>query len=95
MTKNVVSRVNIEFHGKFLTIEDMASLEELIRKSKQADHLLIDNARIRFYMHGGPEVDYSILDTVKVLLKKLGYLRFEIKAEEFAKVRDGYHYLLK
>jgi hypothetical protein len=92
MDWSILSIVRIDFPTKALTEDTIQTIEELLRKEENIDNLGIHSKMVSFYIWSRRTVDYTILDALKRKLKSLGYVDFEISAEEYAKSGKGYRY---
>ncbi|MBD3246736.1 MAG: hypothetical protein GF333_06960 [Candidatus Omnitrophica bacterium] len=84
--------VKVEFGDKELRKEDMDMVINFLRTNPEIYSLHVESRNVNFKVPYERQPDYLLLDELKEKLNAAQYHDFEITAEQYAKLKEGYHY---
>ena len=92
MDRLTLAVVEIFFPTQKLGIEEVQTIEKLLRSDQTIDSLSVYGDKIIFHMTGKDKINYQILDQIKEKLKKMNGANFTISAFEYEKTNKKYYY---
>ena len=92
MTKSTLAIVEISFSSAISHKTETQEIEDLLRRAENVSNLVVQNDRIVFYLWSEGEIDFGLLDEIKVELKRRKFSGFIISASEYVKAAGTYFY---
>jgi hypothetical protein len=89
---NTLTIIEIKFPSRFLRLEDVHPLEQILRAHENVDHLTVRKDTLSFFIWSQKDPGQELLEKIKDELKARGFLEFVISVTKYYKAGDTARY---